>query len=261
MQKIFYLCLMLVGLLSSPGASAEVSVNIGINLPLYPNLIQVPGYPVYYAPEVEANFFFYDGMYWVYQDDVWYTSSWYNGPWWQVAPEDVPLFVLRVPVYYYRQPPVFFNGWQSDAAPRWDEHWGRDWHRSGWDRWNRNAVPTPAPLPVYQRLYSGERYPQQLQQQKLQQQHYRFQPHDPIARHYDQPPQVYSGQKKIPDERGVRQQTAPHVQRATPEVPRHESPQMQSPVPVQYEHRQEERQPGRGAPHEPGQEHRRDRNN
>jgi hypothetical protein len=26
----------------------------------------VPGLPVYYAPSVNSNFFFYDGMYWVY---------------------------------------------------------------------------------------------------------------------------------------------------------------------------------------------------
>jgi len=42
------------------------NVTIGINVPLYPELDSVPGYPVYYAPEVDANYFFYDGMYWVY---------------------------------------------------------------------------------------------------------------------------------------------------------------------------------------------------
>jgi len=43
-------------------------VSIGINLPLFPRLVPVPGYPVYHAPEVDANYFFYDGMYWVYND-------------------------------------------------------------------------------------------------------------------------------------------------------------------------------------------------
>lgn len=56
-------------------------VRIGIDLPVFPKLVRVPGYPVYYAPRLDSNFFFYDGMYWVYQDDVWYTSSWYKGPW------------------------------------------------------------------------------------------------------------------------------------------------------------------------------------
>src|SRR3954447_4186945 len=151
-------------------ASAQVSVSIGINLSSYPQLVRVPGYPVYYAPGTNANFFFYDGMYWVYQSDNWYTSAWYNGPWSPVGPEYVPIYVLRVPVRYYRAPPVYFRSWRPDAPPRWDDHWGPGWaqqHR-GWDHWNRRAVPPPAPLPVYQRQYTGHRYPPVEQQRVLQ---------------------------------------------------------------------------------------------
>ena len=172
-------------------------ISIGINLPLYPELVPVPGYPVYYAPRVDSNYFFYDGMYWVYQQDNWYTSSWYNGPWGLVAPEVVPLFILRVPVRYYRQPPAYFHGWRSDAPPRWDEHWGNTWGQShrGWDTWNRNAVPAPAPLPSYQRQYSGNRYPAAAQQQTLQRQNYRYQPRDPVVRqHY----QTQQGAAPVP---------------------------------------------------------------
>jgi hypothetical protein len=56
-------------------------ISIGINVPLYPEFEQVPGYPVYYAPQVNSNYFFYAGMYWVFQSDNWYASSWYNGAW------------------------------------------------------------------------------------------------------------------------------------------------------------------------------------
>src|SRR6478672_11760936 len=83
-------------LCSITSATAQVSVgiglpgvNIGINLAAYPQLVLVPGYPVYYAPQVNSNYFFYDGMYWLYQADNWYASSWYNGPWQVVAPEAV----------------------------------------------------------------------------------------------------------------------------------------------------------------------------
>ena len=102
-----------------------------------------------------ANYFFYDGLYWVYQGDDWYASGWYNGPWRRVLPEYVPLYVLRVPVRYYRQPPRYFRVLARDAPPRWGEHWGRDWERRrpGWDRWDRDAAPAPAPLPTYQRRY------------------------------------------------------------------------------------------------------------
>ena len=72
-----------------------------------------------------------------------------------VGPEYVPLYVLRVPVRYYRQPPGYFRSWRDDAPPRWGERWGRDWEqrRPGWDRWDRSAAPAPAPLPTYQRKY------------------------------------------------------------------------------------------------------------
>jgi hypothetical protein len=178
-------------LCSVTSAFAQVSVgiglpgvSIGINLPVYPELVPVPGYPVYYAPQVGSNYFFYDGMYWVYQGDNWYASYWYNGPWQLVDPEAVPLFVLRVPVRYYRYPPSYFRGWRSDAPPRWGEHWGNTWeqrHR-GWDTWNRSSVPRPAPLPVYQRQYSGDRYPRPDQQQALQSQNYRYQPRDALVK-------------------------------------------------------------------------------
>ena len=165
-------------------------VSIGINLPVYPEFVQVPGYPVYYAPRLSSNFFFYDGMYWVYEGDNWYASSWYNGPWGLVDPWYVPVFVLRIPVRYYRAPPPYFRDWRPNAPPRWGEHWGNDWERrrSGWDKWNRNAVPAPAPLPVYQRRYSGDRYPRQVeQQQALHGRNYRYRPRDPVVRqHYQE---------------------------------------------------------------------------
>jgi hypothetical protein len=97
-------------------APAGAQVSIGINLGAYPDLVAVPGYPVYYAPRLDSNFFFYDGLYWVYAQDNWYASSWYDGPWDMVAPESVPLFVLRVPVRYYRQPPGYFGGWSLRSA-------------------------------------------------------------------------------------------------------------------------------------------------
>jgi hypothetical protein len=177
MLKIRYIFVVLGMLLHPVTAPAQVSigiglpkVSIGINLPVFPQLVVVPNYPVYYAPDLEANYFFYDGMYWVYQDDYWYSSSWYNGPWWLVDPEFVPVFILRIPVRYYRRPPAHFHGWRHDAPPRWGHYWGQDWERrnSGWDRWNRRAVPAPAPLPVYQRQYSRDRYPRHVEQQEIQ---------------------------------------------------------------------------------------------
>jgi hypothetical protein len=196
MRKTFLLLAMLC--CSATTAMAQVSigigiavpgVSIGINLPAYPSLALVPGYPVYYAPRLSANLFFYDGLYWVFQGDHWYASSWYNGPWGMVRPEMVPVYVLRVPVRYYRQPPAYFRGWQPDGPPRWDEHWGGDWaqRRGDWVHGDRKSAPPPAPLPDYQREYSGDRYPQQVdQQQSIHRQRYTYQPRDDVVRQHDQ---------------------------------------------------------------------------
>ncbi|MEO7742112.1 MAG: hypothetical protein ABIR98_04180 [Usitatibacter sp.] len=164
-------------------------VHIGISLPVYPTLQRIPGYPVYYAPNVNSNYFFYDGLYWVYDEDNWYSSSWYNGPWQSVDPYYVPSYVLRVPVRYYRHAPQYFRSWRADAPPRWGEYFGGSWaqRRSGWDRWDRNSAPAPAPLPAYQRQYAGNRYPPVEQQVTIQTQSYRYQPREPVTQqHFEQ---------------------------------------------------------------------------
>lgn len=190
------LCMLLCSVTAATPAFAQLGINfggpgvsIGINLPVYPTLQRIPGYPVYYAPGVGTNYFFYDGLYWVYDRDGWYASSWYNGPWSLVDPFYVPPYVLRVPVRYYRYAPAYFQGWRADYPPRWGDHWGPTWEqrRSGWDRWNRSSVPAPAPLPVYQQKYSGNLYPQASQQVVIQTKNYRYQPKESVAKqHYRQ---------------------------------------------------------------------------
>jgi len=192
----------------------EPRVSIGINLPVYPEFVRVPGYPVYYAPRVSSNVFFYDGLYWAFYDDQWYASTWYNGPWGVVAPEVVPVYVLRVPVRYYRAPPAYFSAWAVDAAPRWDVHWGATWaqQRAGWDSWNRSSVPAAAPLPVYQRQYSAARYPSVQQQLVLQSQQYRYQPRETVVRQY------YS-QQVVQTSRAAAQQKSAAAQSASAHAP------------------------------------------
>jgi hypothetical protein len=106
-----------------------------------------------------------------------------------VEPEFVPLFILRVPVFYYMRPPRHFHGWHAHKPPRWGEHWGHEWERrrSGWDRWDSRSVPPPAPLPAYQRQYFGKKYPGLDQQQELRNRHYHYQPRDTAIREHLQP--------------------------------------------------------------------------
>jgi hypothetical protein len=218
------LAVLAVLLCSMAGASAQVSVgvgvpgvSIGINLPVYPQLVPIPGYPVYYAPQVNSNYFFYDGMYWDFDQGNWYASAWYNGPWQVVSPDDVPVYLLRVPVRYYRSPPAYFRGWASNAPPRWGQHWGNRWAEShrGWDQWNRKSTPRPAPLPAYQRQYSGNRYPQGDQQRALQSRNYQYQPRDrAVQQHYRSQP-TQAPREAVPGA-GRPQRESRNVQPAVP---------------------------------------------
>jgi hypothetical protein len=176
--------------------SARIStphVSIGINVPAYPTLVRVPGYPVYYAPSADFNYFFYDGNFWIFQDDNWYVSSWYNGPWALVGSLDVPEFILRIPVRYYGKPPVYFQHWNPTEPPPWGTRFGHNWEerRAGWDRWDGRSAPKPAPLPTYQREFSRDRYPREVDRQhEIRERHYAYQPHNPIA------PQFAQGESK-----------------------------------------------------------------
>jgi hypothetical protein len=229
------------------------AVEIGINVPVYPELVQVPGYPVYYDPRASTNYFFYDGAYWVYAGDNWYASSWYNGPWQLVGPESVPLFVLRVPVRYYRQPPVYFRDWRADAPPRWGQHWGRDWERrrGGWDRWDRRSVPRAAPLPVYQRTYSGDRYPREPEHQhSIRSEQYRYRPREEVTRQHFEPrgnPGNHYGNSGNPGH------YEPRGNAGNPGHPRAEPPVQQRP-PEQHQPQDKGRW-NRPAPHQEQRDH------
>lgn len=186
-----YVLALALSIFLSSMAFADDYVNIGFNIGTYPRLVPVRGYPVYYDPRINENYFFYDGLYWVYYNDNWYQSGWYNGPWQLVEPVYVPVYVLRVPVRYYRRPPVFFRPWPADGPPHWNEHWGHEWEqrRSDWNQWNRDVRVVPAPLPTYQRKYSGARYPvRSEQQQVIRSEKYRYEPHEAFTQqHWQQP--------------------------------------------------------------------------
>jgi hypothetical protein len=115
-------------------AHAQVRIDIGINLPSPPPLVVIPGAPVYYAPHAPANVFFYGEQYWVFNAGGWHVGPTWSGPWVVVAPVHVPRPILLVPVRYYKVPPGHWRGWRHDHAPRWEGHYGRDWHEAAHER-------------------------------------------------------------------------------------------------------------------------------
>ena len=257
MRYLIIMLWMLFGSMSPAVAQVSIAIglpnlSIGINVPIYPEFDRVPGYPVYYAPQMNSNYFFYDGMYWVYESDNWYASSWYDGPWALVSPMAVPVFLLRVPVRYYHHPPAYFRGWAQDMPPRWGDHWGNDWQRerNGWDHWERYSAPAPAPLPSYQREYSKDRYPSYEQQRSLQSENYRYQPHDPVVRrHYQQyvAPKAPAANQQRPSER-----QPPLQPQRRQQAPQQQAPQRQQQAPQrQQQERQQRQQPPSGQEHGP----------
>jgi len=142
----------MVGVLGSTAlAEAQVSVNAGIRLGSPAAFVIVPGSPVMYAPSVNSNVFSYQGVYYVFQQGVWYMAPRYGGPWVVVAPEFVPRPLLVVPVRYYKVPPPEWQYWRVEAAPHWHPAYGRRW-----EEWHE-TVPDVRRVEHREPRYEGER--------------------------------------------------------------------------------------------------------
>lgn len=128
-------------------ADVHVGINIGIPappsivFPAPPQLVVVPSTPaVRYAPEVDANLFFYRGRYYTLHDGAWFAAPTYSGPWGYVERVRVPRAVLVVPARYYRVPPsrmrrAYDRPREQHRGPRGprDRHDGHDHGHHGRD--------------------------------------------------------------------------------------------------------------------------------
>src|SRR5213594_3299966 len=102
------------GLLAAPARATDVHIGINIGAPpppppvvveAPPPLVVVPATPVYYAPSLPYNYFYYGGLYYTFHDGHWFYAAGFNGPWSFVAIERVPRPILAVPVRYYKVHP------------------------------------------------------------------------------------------------------------------------------------------------------------
>ncbi len=121
---LFLLAVSAATLLQTSLARAD-SLSIGVTLgnpppppPIVlqapPQLAVVPGTPVYYAPSVSFNFFFYAGRHYVFHEGAWFVATSFGGPWTFIALERVPQPILAVPVVYYKIPP---GHWKNKTGP------------------------------------------------------------------------------------------------------------------------------------------------
>jgi hypothetical protein len=92
------------------------NVHLGIRIGEAPRLVVVPGTPVYEAPGLPYNYFYYHGGYYLYRGGTWLWAASYNGPWTVIALEQVPRPILRVPAEHYRERP---EHWKRGGSPPW----------------------------------------------------------------------------------------------------------------------------------------------
>src|SRR3989304_3313900 len=96
---------------------ASPNIHIGIQIGTPPQLVVVPQTPVYYAPALPYNYFFYGGQYYLFHNGIWHFAPTHNGPWAVIAVEYLPRPILAVPVRYYRAPPGHWKK-HRHAPPR-----------------------------------------------------------------------------------------------------------------------------------------------
>jgi len=132
MIRMLAYLLVLVAVATGPWSAAavaaqDVNINLGIGAtPLPPvvvtrppQLVVVPGTPVYYAPAVPFNYFFYGGQYYTFAKGQWFVAPAYNGPWVVIAVGQLPQPILAVPMEYYKIPPGHLK---KPGPPPWAGH-------------------------------------------------------------------------------------------------------------------------------------------
>lgn len=106
------LLLLPLGAVFATGASAEVSLNIGINIPLAgvavsasPDVVVISGTYVYFIPEAKEDVFFYHGYWYRPHKGRWYRSADYSNGWIIISLNNVPSPVRSVPPGFRSVPP------------------------------------------------------------------------------------------------------------------------------------------------------------
>lgn len=139
-------------------AKSEAAVSVGVSLHVgdpyrglslhfssAPRVALIPASQVYYVPNYDRDLYRYGGSWYYTQDDCWYRSSSYNGPFVQIAVSSVPRAIYNVPATYRRH----WGGPPSHAPAygyRRNQGQSSGWSRGGYDRgtyqgqggWQRN---------------------------------------------------------------------------------------------------------------------------
>ena len=105
-------------------------------IPAPPPVFLIPGTYAYFAPDVDADLFFYSGYWYRPHGGDWYRSSRYDGPWGFIALNRIPGVLINLPPGYRNMPPGHLRIPYGQLRKNW-KTWERHKH---WDKpgkpWN-----------------------------------------------------------------------------------------------------------------------------
>ncbi len=137
---------MSVGILSPRTSDAGIGVSIGIPLPglrlaAPPDLAIIAGTPVYFAPDIQADLYFYHGNWYRPYGGEWYVSAEFGGPWGHVAIGNVPPPLVDLPPDYRSE----IIGYEPVPYAVVKRNWMR-WEQEGyWDNCQRRSAHSMSP--------------------------------------------------------------------------------------------------------------------
>lgn len=145
MKRSLWLCLIafLLFALGNPAAGrAEVNVSVGVKVGVPPPLVipsppavyLIPGTYVYFAPDVEVDFFFYQGYWYRPHGGYWYRARHYGGPWVHIVTAKVPRVLISLPPGFRHVPAGHQRIPHGQLKKHW-KVWERDRYWDSHERW------------------------------------------------------------------------------------------------------------------------------
>lgn len=135
--------LLSVGMFSPGTSEAGIGLSAAIPLPglrlaASPSLALIAGTPVYFAPDVEADLFFYHGNWYRPYGGEWYVSAEFGGPWGRVSIGNVLRPLVDLPSDYRNEP----SSYEPVPYAVVKRNWIR-WEEEGyWDNYPRRKTHT-----------------------------------------------------------------------------------------------------------------------
>lgn len=84
-----------------------------------PTVYLIPGTYVYYVPYITTPMFFFSGYWYLYDDDRWFRSGSYSGPWGYIPTRNVPAVFGSISSDYYKTSPGKVKSHQRHQYKTW----------------------------------------------------------------------------------------------------------------------------------------------